>query len=292
MLNPPSGRALNRRKILQTFSEAGLLLVSTSRAFGASDFWNKKAASEWTGDELEQLKTRSPWARKTRAELRGGAGGGRDGESSMDRSGSRGTFGGMSGADSNGISDSGGGRGGGRGGRGGGESGGGGGAAAPQGPEVIVRWENAKPILEATRIKLPPDLENHYAISVTGLPPQLLAMMLAGGGRGRGRGRNGGNPPETPETPQAPEDPAARQKAMVARLLHSVTLSAKGRDPEAADLIRQTNNNETLIFGFPKEGLPLAAGDKDVEFLMKLGPLTLKAKFEPKDMKYKGELSV
>jgi len=161
---------------------------------------------------------------------------------------------------------------------------------------VIVRWENARPVLDATKIHLPPELESTYAISVTGLPPQLIAALLASGGRGRGRGpeggagREGGGPP--PEMPAAPEDPAARQKAMVDRLLHSVTLVAKGKDPQNASLIRQTNNNETLIFGFPKKDLPLTAADKDVLFTMKLGGLSVKAKFEPKEMMYKGELAL
>ena len=48
----------------------------------------------------------------------------------------------------------------------------------------------------------------------------------------------------------------------------------------------------TLIFGFPKGALPLTAADKDVQFTMKLGPLTVKAKFEPKEMMFKGELAV
>jgi hypothetical protein len=36
----------------------------------------------------------------------------------------------------------------------------------------------------------------------------------------------------------------------------------------------------------------LTASDKDVEFVMKLGPMMLKAKFEPKEMMYRGEFTV
>ena len=79
---------------------------------------------------------------------------------------------------------------------------------------------------------------------------------------------------------------------MIDRLLHSVTLSAKGRDPQNADLIRQSSGNQTLIFGFPKQSFPLTASDKDVQFIMKLGSLTVKAKFEPKDMMFKGAVAV
>jgi hypothetical protein len=208
--------------------------------------------------------------------------------------GSNGSFG----ADSSG-GGGGGGRGGGGGGRGGRGGGGGeGGGAQQQGPEVVVRWENARPVLEATKLQLPPDLADHYAISVTGLPPQMLAAMLTGGGRGRGRDGGardaGGGGREAAPSAEAPppEDPAARQKAAVERLLHSVSLTAKGRDPQPADLVRQAFNNQTLIFGFPRQSFPLEAADRDVQFVMKLGMLTLKAKFEPKEMTYKGGLAV
>src|SRR4051812_19726283 len=113
----PARRMPSRRNLFSTVSGAGLLLLFDASAFAASEFWNKKESSAWSGDEVEQLKTKSPWAKKVRAELSGGgggsrgAGGGKTG--SMDASGSKGTFGGMSGADSNGISESGG-----RGGRG------------------------------------------------------------------------------------------------------------------------------------------------------------------------------
>jgi hypothetical protein len=57
-------------------------------------------------------------------------------------------------------------------------------------------------------------------------------------------------------------------------------------------MVRQAFGNQTLIFGFPKQNFPLAATDKDVEFVMKLGTLSVKARFEPRDMTYKGALSI
>jgi hypothetical protein len=74
--------------------------------------------------------------------------------------------------------------------------------------------------------------------------------------------------------------------------LNSVTLAAKGKDPQHADLVMQTSDKQTLIFGFPKEILPLAAADKDVEFVMHVGAMTIKTKFEPKEMMFKGALSL
>ena len=297
----------SRRRLLGLVGAAGFSLLTTPLAFAASDFWNKKPFAEWSEQEIEQLKTKSPWAKKIRGEMAGGGGraggGGGDEAGGGGRGGGRGGNGGLAGggiasADSNGI----GGGGGGRGGRGGG--GGGGGEFAAQGPEVVVRWESAGPLSDIKKEKMPKEIDGHYAISVTGLPQQMLMMAMMGGGRGRGgrggrdgagrdgggregAGREGAPPPEAP-----PEDPAARQKAMVARLLQSVSLSAKGHDPQAAVMVLQTADRQSLIFGFPKKDLPIEAKDKDLVFTMKLGMMTIKAKFEPKDMSYKGALSL
>jgi hypothetical protein len=157
----------------------------------------------------------------------------------------------------------------------------------PQGPEVIIRWESAAPVLGATKFQLPAPLAEHYAVSITGLPPAQLAMVIADRG-GMGRGRN----PEGDQPPAAPVDPQAQAKARQERLLHSVTLTAKGHDPQNADVVLQTGDKETLIFGFPKSSLPLSANDKDVEFAMRAGFTVYKAKFQPKEMLYKGALSV
>jgi len=276
---------------LRASASTGWLAFSGVQLFAASDFWNKKEPDEWSEQERETLKTKSPWAKKIHGEGGfGGRGGGRG--SSMDSSGSKGSFGGMSGADSNGISTGG----------GGGRRGGGGGggdmgpaAPAPQGPEVVIRWESAAPMLAATKFQLPPALADHYAISITGLPPVMLAMMLSGrGGRGgRGRGRDGAEEGAAqPEAETQPADPAAEAKARQDRLLHAATLSAKNKDPQTADTVLQTADKQTIIFGFLKANLPLAPTDKDLEFNLKTGAGGFKAKFEPKEMMYKGALTV
>ncbi len=280
-------------------------LALGSRCAFAADFWNKKEPAEWSAQELDTLKTKSPWAKKVHGEMAAGAGGGgsRGGGGGGGRGGGGGGFGGGEGGGSEsgggfGGGGGGGGRGGGGGGFGGGEGGGGGGASVQQGPEVVVRWENADPIVAATKLQIPPQLADHYAISVTGLPQQMLMMAMNGGGRGggrRGREGKGGDaqqPEPQPQAPQTPEEQAALAKARQDRLLNSVTLSAKGKDPQHADLVMQTSDKQTTIFGFPKAVLPLAASDKDVEFVFHVGPMTIKAKFEPKEMIYKGALSL
>lgn len=78
------------------------------------------------------------------------------------------------------------------------------------------------------------------------------------------------------------------------RLRDAASLSAKGKPPALAGLVGRRNN--TWLFGFSKELLPLAAADKDVEFSLKTGAnlssTLVRAVFQPKDMVYRGELAV
>jgi hypothetical protein len=266
-----------RRALLQSLS----FVVAEPLLFAASDFWNKKQPGEWSAAEVQQLITKSPWAKKVRGEMEsggpsvgpiGGGGGGR-----------RGGGGGAMGSADEGEGGGGGG-GGGRGGGGGADLGGGSaGRGAPQAPEVVIRWESAKPISEAVKLTLPPTLENHYAVGIVGLPPNYLMAAGRGGGRGRGRGRGEEGAPQ--------EDPAARQKVMIDRIKASAALTCKGKDPQTADLLLQTADQQTIIFGFRKDGLNLAAADKEVTFTFKL-MATFKAKFELKDMTYGGQLAL
>jgi hypothetical protein len=272
---------MTRRALLHATSGSGLLILAEPLVFGASDFWNKKQATEWSAADVEQLITRSPWAKKVRGELEGsgpsvgnigGSGGGRRGGSSPD-----------GGEEGSGGGGGGGGRGGGRGTGGPGEDAGG--SRIAQGTEVIIRWETAKPIADALKETLPAALNNHYAIGVVGLPPQMLTVSGGGRGRGRDRERKSAPPPDTPE------DPAARQKAMIERIKAGSALTCKGKDPVSCDLLMQTANQQTLIFGFPRDGFPLAASDKQVVFTLKLRE-TFKAKFELREMTYGGQLAV
>ncbi|MDE3195274.1 MAG: hypothetical protein KGN84_02945, partial [Acidobacteriota bacterium] len=143
----------------------------------------------------------------------------------------------------------------------------------------------ATPVLAATKFQLPNQLAEHYAVSISGLPQQLLAMVIMGRG---GRGRDGGQAPDG----QPPADPQAEAKARQDRLLRAATLVTKNHDPQTAEVVLETADKQTLIFGFAKGSLPLAAADKEVEFDFHAGPMSFKAKFELKEMMYKGELTV
>ena len=59
--------ALTRRGVLML--SAGAAVANFNRVFGfSSDFWNKKEPSQWSGEEIEQLTTKSPWAKETSAQ--------------------------------------------------------------------------------------------------------------------------------------------------------------------------------------------------------------------------------
>jgi hypothetical protein len=74
------------------------------------------------------------------------------------------------------------------------------------------------------------------------------------------------------------------------RLATGSGLSAKGKPAIQAGLVRQRNN--TYLFGFSKELMPLDSHDKDVQFTVRTGAnLTetlLRATFNPAEMVYRG----
>jgi hypothetical protein len=174
--------ALTRRGVLTLAAGAGMAGWSRLNAF-SSDFWNKKEPAEWSAEEIEQLTTKSPWSRETSAQFSqderdggypGGGGGGYPGGGGGYPGGGGGYpgggggypgGGGMGGPRIGGIpgmggGGMGGGRGGGRGRRG----------QSAESIKGTVRWESAKPILEALKTPLPDVFANHYVISVSGFP--------------------------------------------------------------------------------------------------------------------------
>ena len=221
----------------------------------SSDFWNKKDPSEWSSQEVEQLTTKSPWAKEISATAppdydRRSAGQSQGGQSPRTRGpinipGIGGGGGGMGG---------GGGRGGGRGGSGGG--------APNQSFKGTIRWESAKPILDGMKSKVPDAFTNHYVISVNGIPLS-------------GRNQRSEDDPDTD------------------RLKGVTFLQVKGkRDLQPGVVQQQTSSYGSVLFGFSKEMVTLAPDDKEVTFTTTFGRLNLKAKFNLKEMLYHGELAV
>jgi len=264
--------ALTRRGVLML--SAGAAVGNFSRLYGfSSDFWNKKEPSQWSGEEIQQLTSKSPWAKETTAQYSSeqGQGGGMGGP------GGGGGGGGMGGP-------GGGGMGGGRGGMGGmgipGMGGGGmgrgrsrGGGQRSESIKGTVRWESAKPILDAMKSPLPEEFANHYVISVSGFP-------LSGGRRRRSQEDSDTN------SSQSTEDTLDNLKALT-------YLEPKGREGVQPGVAQQPSSGAGIIlFGFSKETLALKPDDKEVTFSTRMGGLNVKTKFNLKDMLYHGELAI
>jgi hypothetical protein len=140
---------------------------------------------------------------------------------------------------------------------------GGGGRTGEKPPSAIVTWESALPLFDAMRYRLPADFVGHYVIGVQNLP----ILVDAG-----------------------PQRQTAEQ--LVDWLKNSATLRAKSKEPVQAGVVATSRGGSMVLFGFLKELLPLTEKDKDVDFALDTNQLALKAKFQPKEMMYRGKLAL
>lgn len=129
---------------------------------------------------------------------------------------------------------------------------------------VIVRWESAQPILDALRAPLPAEFEGHYVVSLTNLP---LAARRAGGG----------------------VEPLHDDS--LDRIQNGATLGVKDKDPAEAGIVRR-NHIGAILFGFSKDQLTLTPRDREIVFALNTNLLSLKTKFDAKEMMYHGKLAV
>lgn len=266
-----SAHASTRRSALKLAAGAGVAAWFRLDAAGP-DFWNKKPPAEWSTDEIQRLTTRSPWAREVTASSSvsegGRAGGGMGGPQ---------TGGGL-GRPRIGIGMGGPRIGVGMGGpRIGGGGGGGGRGRTGRAVEYkgTVRWESAKPVLEALKRPLPEAFANHCVISVSGFP-----MMFGQRRRSQAQGE---------------DDHSPSPGNMLERLKAFTYLQPKGKRLAQPGVIQQEQEmmgGGALLFGFSKEILALGSGDREVIFSTRLGRLEVKAKFNLKEMRYRGELAV
>jgi hypothetical protein len=255
---------LTRRGIFRLTAGTGFAAVA---AFGASDFWNKKPPSDWSEQEIDQLMSRSPWAKDVNADF--------EDDTSVE-TGAR-----LPSVDQNGMASP------------------APGTARPNPPQVefggtprdtrggakrrqpvTIRWESAQPILDATGRPTPKDFAGRYVISVSGLPIGVMD---------RHRGRGG------PATgPAMVEDGGTNPRArMIEQLRASATLVARGKEPEQPGIVASAPAAPgTYLFGFSKELLPLDGDDREIVFTLQTGFIALKAKFEPKEMRYRGHLAI
>ncbi len=260
---------LTRRGVLTL--AAGASFAGWTRLYAANpDFWNKKEPKDWSSEEIEQLITKSPWAKEVSAQIPAQGGGQSGGMGGGQGQGGGGGWGGPgsngSGIPGVGIPGIGGGMGGGRGQRGGGPG--------MQNLRGTVRWESAKPVVEAMRSGLPDSFANHYVISLNGFP-------LDSSRRGRYE-----------------EDGDSRSRAsaddMLDRFKGVTLLEPKGGRDAQPGLVQQqlSSGSPSVLFGFSKELLNLKPEDKEVTFSTQLGRVQIRTKFILKDMMYRGDLAV
>jgi hypothetical protein len=278
--------ALTRRGALML--AAGACVTGWQRRLDAftADFWNKKEPAEWSAQEIEQLTTKSPWSKEVSAHFardeseQSGPMGAPPNSGGGYPGGGGGYPGGGGGMGGPRIGGMGGGRGGmgGPGGMGGGGMGGGGRGRRGGGPsqafQGTVRWESAKPILDAIKAPLPDTFANHYVIGVSGFP-----MMS-----GRPRSEDDDNR----------DSSAQASEARLDNLKSLTFLKPKDKEGEQPGLVLQqpSSGGGTYLFGFSKEMMALTAADKEVTFTTRIGRLDVKAKFNLKEMLYRGDLAV
>jgi hypothetical protein len=273
MLQAGSSLILSRRDLFLLVG--GGLVAWRPLLATTSGFWNKKPPQDWSSDEIDALITKSPWAKEASAQ--GAAPEGGYGSPSGSPNGG-GYPGGSSGGGIGmprigipGIGGIGGMGGGGR--RMGGNQGGG---RRQQGGTLYkgtVRWESAQPVLDALKTTLPDAFANHYVIAVIGFPLPTSHR--------RFQDEQGDNPPR-----QSQDDSLDNLKQFT-------TLQPKGKELAQAGVVHQpTSSNSNLLFGFSKDSLTLIKDDKEVLFSTRLGRLVIRAKFNPNEMLYHGQLAV
>jgi hypothetical protein len=273
MLEAGGPLILSRRSLLMLVG--GGLAAWRPLEATTSGFWNKKRPEDWSSEEIDALITKSPWAKEASAQGAAPEGGYGSRTGSPNGGGyPGGSSGGGMGMPRIGIPGIGGiGMGGGGGRRMGGNQGGGRGQQRGTLYKGTVRWESAKPVLDALKTPLPDAFANHYVIAVIGFP-------LPAGPR-RYQEEEGDNPPRR------------SQDDTLDNLKQFTTLQPKGKELAQAGIVQQqTSSNSNLLFGFSRDSLTLTKGDKEVLFSTTLGRLVIRAKFDPKEMLYHGQLAV
>jgi hypothetical protein len=262
----------SRRRVLAL---AGAGLVSWDSLYASSDFWNKKDPSQWTGEEIDELTTKSPWAKPVTTQYTPANNGGY-GQGSPNGGGYPG--GGGMGRPTIGIGGIGIGMPRGRG-------MGGGRGAGTRTYKGTVRWESAQPILDAIKTPLPDAFAKHYVIAVRDIP--LIQDQPQ---------RQNPNDPDSESSPSSTSSNSSGSslsKGTIENLKESSTLQPKDKAPAQAGVVQQVTPGGTyFLFGFSKEELDFGKNDREVEFSTRLGPMLVKAKFDMKEMMYHGKLAV
>lgn len=241
-----------------------LAVVFVSSAALAQDFWAKKEYTQWTDEEIRKLMTNSPWAKDVSISTVPPGGGSFDigtpaagtSRGSEEEGGEIVTSGGTSEIGERA----------GRGGRGGRADG-----AIGASIKLIISWRSALPLKQAMlkpRIDAGGDLaadatrilsreETDYVIVVSGLPARMA---------------------------RAAQNPNELKKSALRR----------GKKPPIAPInadFQPHGQTTDVIVVFPRSDA-ITIDDKEVEVVVKLGPLEAKKKFTLKEMVFNGKLEL
>ena len=132
----------------------------------------------------------------------------------------------------------------------------------------IVRWESAEPIIDATKADatkaaLADAFANHYVIGVSGFP---LGDAISVSGL-----------------------PTLSDRAME-QIVTASSLTPKGKPMAKARVAQVVVGGVRL--GFSQESIQISRGDEEVAFATVINRMTIKAKFNLKEMMYRGTLAV
>ena len=128
--------------------------------------------------------------------------------------------------------------------------------------QAIVRWGSSQPVRAALKTRPEEDAASYYIIELVGEVPAFAA----------------------------PDDdnPAANQQRVV-MLRQSTKLERKGGDPIYLDRVESIAAGTRFYF---TRRDPIKPANKEVTFTTVLGPLAIKAKFNLKEMLYRGKLDL
>jgi hypothetical protein len=141
-----------------------------------------------------------------------------------------------------------------------------------------VRWESAQPILDALKTPLPDAFANHYVISVIDFP-------LLSDRRRQDTDQDSGS---GSSNTQQQDD-----QKMLDDLKQFTSLQPKDKDRAQPGIVqRLTASGNIFLFGFKRDFFDFGKNDHEVDFSTRLGRLLIRAKFDPRDMKYHKKLAV
>ena len=131
---------MTRREILMLPFAAVPVLAAP-----ANEFWNERKPEDWTKDEVQEMLTKSPWAKEAAVSVFGGAGG-----SLLNRNGAMNRSGTMTNSGRQPTN-----------------------AKQPDADsdlryKAFVRWESARPVREALKLQATQALADYYILAVVG----------------------------------------------------------------------------------------------------------------------------